>query len=117
MSRAFHTLCQHPNLGHTVSRVTTIRSWEDASGSTLCRLQNQLPDWRLPPNVLVVPVRLTILGSGSGGNCAYVETDETRLLIDAGFSGRQIRQRLASIARTPESLHGILLTHEHSDHV
>jgi len=62
-------------------------------------------------------VRLTILGSGSGGNCAYVETDETRLLIDAGFSGRQIRQRLASIGRTPESLHGILLTHEHSDHI
>jgi phosphoribosyl 1,2-cyclic phosphodiesterase len=39
------------------------------------------------------------------------------LLIDAGFSGRQIRQRLAAIGRTPESLHGILLTHEHSDHV
>jgi phosphoribosyl 1,2-cyclic phosphodiesterase len=64
-----------------------------------------------------VPVQLTILGSGSGGNCAYVETGETRLLIDAGFSGRQIRQRLATIARAPESLHGILITHEHSDHI
>jgi phosphoribosyl 1,2-cyclic phosphodiesterase len=64
-----------------------------------------------------VPVRLTILGSGSSGNCAYLETDETRILIDAGFSGRQIRQRLASIGRTPESLSGILLTHEHSDHI
>lgn len=62
-------------------------------------------------------VQLTILGSGSAGNCAYLETDETRLLVDAGFSGRQIRQRLASIGRTPESLHGILITHEHSDHV
>jgi phosphoribosyl 1,2-cyclic phosphodiesterase len=62
-------------------------------------------------------VQLTILGSGSAGNCAYLETDETRLLIDAGLSGRQIRQRLASIGRTPESLHAILLTHEHSDHV
>ena len=61
-------------------------------------------------------VRLTILGSGSAGNCAYLETGETRLLIDAGFSGRQIRQRLASIGRAPEGLHGILLTHEHSDH-
>lgn len=39
-----------------------------------------------------------------------------RLLIDAGFSGRQIRQRLASISRTPETLTGILLTHEHIDH-
>jgi phosphoribosyl 1,2-cyclic phosphodiesterase len=64
-----------------------------------------------------VPARLTILGSGSSGNCAYVETDDTRLLIDAGFSLRQIRQRLALIGRTPENLHGILITHEHSDHV
>lgn len=61
-------------------------------------------------------VHFTILGSGSGGNCAYLETPEVRLLIDAGFSGRQIRQRLASIQRTPETLTGILLTHEHQDH-
>lgn len=59
----------------------------------------------------------TILGSGSGGNCAYLETEDTRLLIDAGFSARQIRQRLAAIERSPETLHGILLTHEHSDHI
>ncbi|MCP5516476.1 MAG: MBL fold metallo-hydrolase [Verrucomicrobiales bacterium] len=62
-------------------------------------------------------VRFTILGSGSGGNCAYLETEETRLLIDAGFSARQIRQRLAGIGRSPETLNGILITHEHSDHV
>jgi len=68
-------------------------------------------------NVSPVPVRFTILGSGSGGNCAYLETDETRLLIDAGFSARQIRQRLAAIERSPESLNGILVTHEHSDHI
>ena len=64
-----------------------------------------------------VSVRLTILGSGSSGNCAYLETDQTRLLIDAGLSGRQIRQRLLTIGRAPESLTGILITHEHSDHV
>ena len=64
-----------------------------------------------------MPVRFTILGSGSGGNCAYLETDDTRLLIDAGFSAKQIRQRLASIERSPETLHGILVTHEHSDHI
>jgi phosphoribosyl 1,2-cyclic phosphodiesterase len=62
-------------------------------------------------------VRLTILGSGSSGNCAYVETEETRVLVDAGFSLRQIRQRLAGIGRAPENLTGILVTHEHSDHV
>lgn len=62
-------------------------------------------------------VQLTILGSGSAGNCAYLETGETRLLIDAGFSARQIRQRLAGLQRTPETLSGILITHEHSDHI
>jgi phosphoribosyl 1,2-cyclic phosphodiesterase len=64
-----------------------------------------------------VAVHLTILGSGSSGNCAYVEAGETRLLVDAGFSLRQIRQRLATIGRVPENLSGILITHEHSDHI
>jgi len=64
-----------------------------------------------------VAVKLTILGSGSSGNCAYVETDEVRILVDAGFSPRQIRQRLAGIARTPENLSAILITHEHTDHI
>lgn len=62
-------------------------------------------------------VKFTILGSGSAGNCAYVETAEARVLVDAGFSPRQIRQRLAGIGRTPEKLTAILLTHEHSDHI
>lgn len=61
-------------------------------------------------------VQLTVLGSGSSGNSAYLETDETRLLIDAGLSTRQIRQRLLGIGRAPESLTGILITHEHTDH-
>jgi phosphoribosyl 1,2-cyclic phosphodiesterase len=66
---------------------------------------------------LAVPVCLTILGSGSAGNCAYLETSQARLLIDAGFSLRQIRKRLATIGKAPENLTGILVTHEHSDHV
>jgi len=64
-----------------------------------------------------VSVKFTILGSGSSGNCAYIETAETRVLVDAGFSPRQIRQRLAAIGRTPENLSAILITHEHSDHI
>lgn len=63
-----------------------------------------------------MPARLTILASGSSGNCAYLETDDTRLLIDAGLSARQIRKRLLGIGRTPENLSGILITHEHTDH-
>jgi phosphoribosyl 1,2-cyclic phosphodiesterase len=64
-----------------------------------------------------VSVQFTILGSGSSGNCAYLETDSARVLIDAGFSPRQIRQRLAAIGRAPENLSAILITHEHADHV
>lgn len=62
-------------------------------------------------------VKFTILGSGSAGNCAYLETGEARILIDAGFSTRQIRKRLESIGRAPENLSAIILTHEHSDHI
>lgn len=62
-------------------------------------------------------VQFTILGSGSSGNCAYLETAEARILIDAGLSARQIRNRLLTLGRTPEGLTGILITHEHSDHV
>jgi phosphoribosyl 1,2-cyclic phosphodiesterase len=64
-----------------------------------------------------VAVTLTILGSGSAGNAAWLETGDTRLLIDAGFSPRELRRRLATIQRTPETLTGILITHEHSDHI
>jgi phosphoribosyl 1,2-cyclic phosphodiesterase len=64
-----------------------------------------------------VSVQFTILGSGSSGNCAYIETENSRVLIDAGFSPRQIRQRLAMIGRTPENLSAILITHEHADHI
>jgi phosphoribosyl 1,2-cyclic phosphodiesterase len=63
-----------------------------------------------------VPVQLTILGSGSAGNSAYVEAGEVRILVDAGLSARQIRLRLAAIGRAPEKLDAILITHEHSDH-
>ncbi len=60
---------------------------------------------------------LTVLGSGSSGNCSLIATSQCRLLVDAGFSARQITQRLESVGVQPESLDGILITHEHSDHV
>ena len=62
-------------------------------------------------------VKITILGSGSNGNSLYVESPETRLLIDAGFSARQLRLRLGAIGSSADLLQAILLTHEHSDHV
>jgi phosphoribosyl 1,2-cyclic phosphodiesterase len=59
---------------------------------------------------------LTVLGSGSSGNCSLVETPTTRLLVDAGLSARRIGQRLGALGVSPEQIDGILLTHEHSDH-
>lgn len=76
----------------------------------------RLPTSRTPLKFSSVSVQITILGSGSKGNSTYVETGGTRILIDAGFSSRQIHQRLAAIGRSPETLSGILITHEHSDH-
>jgi phosphoribosyl 1,2-cyclic phosphodiesterase len=58
-----------------------------------------------------------VLGSGSGGNCALIETEKTALLVDAGLSCRQITQRLAAVGRSLADLHGIVITHEHSDHI
>lgn len=66
---------------------------------------------------ITVPMfQLTVLGSGSAGNCSLLETPEGRLLVDAGLSARQITVRLAGLGIAPESLDGILLTHEHGDH-
>lgn len=60
---------------------------------------------------------LTTLGSGSAGNCAVVESEACRLLIDGGLSARQIATRLVMAGVDPATLDGILLTHEHGDHV
>ncbi len=57
------------------------------------------------------------LGSGSKGNSIYVGTDDTKILIDAGLSGRAIKQRLAEINVDLADIDAILITHEHSDHI
>jgi phosphoribosyl 1,2-cyclic phosphodiesterase len=60
---------------------------------------------------------LTILASGSGGNCTYLETDSTRILIDAGLSVKQMEERLATVGRKLADVHAVLITHEHRDHI
>lgn len=57
------------------------------------------------------------LASGSKGNVTYVQAGNTRLLIDAGLSGRRVTELLSAIQVLPESLDGILVTHEHNDHI
>src|SRR5450432_2168842 len=60
--------------------------------------------------------RFTVLGSGSAGNCALVETERVRILVDAGLSARQILNRLALLGLKPDEIDAVLLTHEHGDH-
>jgi phosphoribosyl 1,2-cyclic phosphodiesterase len=60
---------------------------------------------------------LTMLGSGSAGNSALIATDHCRLLVDGGLSARQLVVRLALCGFAPNELDGVLLTHEHGDHV
>lgn len=62
-------------------------------------------------------MRVCLLASGSRGNSTLVEIGGCRLLIDAGLSGIEIERRLATIGLAGEDLHGILVTHEHHDHV
>lgn len=57
------------------------------------------------------------LYSGSSGNSLFVETSNTKLLIDAGVSSKKIEKALTEIQVDPSSLDGILITHEHTDHV
>ena len=62
-------------------------------------------------------MRLCVLGSGSKGNSTYIESGETRILIDCGFSGVETQRRLESIGVDIATLSSILVTHEHGDHV
>lgn len=63
-----------------------------------------------------MPVRFRILGSGSAGNAALLQTDRTRVLVDAGFSARKLNELLAAAGETLERIDAIFLTHEHGDH-
>ncbi|HAJ69700.1 MAG: MBL fold metallo-hydrolase [Alkalibacterium sp.] len=62
-------------------------------------------------------LRISVLASGSTGNVTYIETDQTKLLVDCGFSGKKTIEMLNKINRRPQDLDAILVTHEHTDHI
>ena len=69
------------------------------------------------PETLHIPLRVSILASGSTGNCALLETEHTAILIDAGIGRKELLRRFEALGRAcPERVDGILITHEHSDH-
>src|SRR6202166_232328 len=64
-----------------------------------------------------IRLRVTILSSGSSGNCTLLETSQTRLLVDAGLGKKETLRRLAAVERSVDRLDGIVISHEHSDHI
>lgn len=62
-------------------------------------------------------MRLCSIASGSSGNCIYVGSEATHLLVDVGISGKRTECGLNSLGVTGRDLDGILITHEHADHV
>ena len=62
-------------------------------------------------------MRLCSIASGSSGNCIYVGSQATHLLVDVGISGKKAENGLNTIGRSCKDIDGILITHEHTDHI
>lgn len=61
-------------------------------------------------------MKITVLASGSKGNCTIIQANGTVLLVDAGISASQVDQRIRSAGLNPSQIDGVLITHEHADH-
>src|SRR6266480_868926 len=61
-------------------------------------------------------MKISVLGSGSTGNAVLLVANGTRVLVDVGLSAREIARRMALLGEDPNTLDGILITHEHCDH-
>ena len=62
-------------------------------------------------------LKICSLGSGSRGNCIFIGTSKTKILIDAGFSALKIKDRLLEIGEHISNIDAILISHEHTDHI
>ena len=62
-------------------------------------------------------LELCSIASGSSGNCICVGSDDSHVLTDAGISGKRIDNGLNAIDLTSKDMQGILITHEHIDHI
>ena len=61
-------------------------------------------------------MRVTVLGSGSRGNAILVQSDGVSILVDAGFSGKDLARRMEAVDVEPESISAVVITHDHGDH-
>ncbi len=62
-------------------------------------------------------IKFCSLSSGSSGNCQYIETKSSKIIVDSGFSGKRTKELLNSIDVDSKDLDAIFVTHEHTDHV
>ncbi|UCC93014.1 MAG: MBL fold metallo-hydrolase [Thermoplasmata archaeon] len=62
-------------------------------------------------------LRMVVLGSSSSGNATLVEADGASLLVDAGFSCKEVTRRMSAVGADPRDLQAIVVTHEHTDHM
>lgn len=62
-------------------------------------------------------IRFCSLSSGSSGNCIFIGTETTRILIDAGISGKRIEDSLCAFGECGQNINALLITHEHCDHI
>lgn len=62
-------------------------------------------------------MKIAVLGSGSSGNSIYIESQNSRILVDAGFSGKIIKEKMDRIGKNLDEVKALLITHEHGDHI
>ena len=62
-------------------------------------------------------IEFATIASGSKGNCIYIGTENTKILIDAGISGKKAEQGLAELGLSGTDIDAVFVTHEHNDHV
>lgn len=62
-------------------------------------------------------MKILSIGSGSKGNCTYIESSNTHILIDCGLSKKKVSEHLAKYNHSLDEINAILITHEHSDHI
>lgn len=89
---------------------------DDASGSFDFVSLPFCGSWRASSGERI-SLRVSILASGSSGNCTLLETSQTRLLVDAGLSKRETLRRVAALGQSLDHLDAIVVSHEHSDHI
>jgi phosphoribosyl 1,2-cyclic phosphodiesterase len=101
--------------------VSKLRFVPDATRRELTKVAGQLESYfrstgrtRMLANMCVT---VSMLASGSRGNCAMVASTRTKILVDAGVSCRETFKRMKTLGEEPHSLSAILITHEHSDHI